>query len=203
MVTMNNKRIRFLVIALFVGFNLVAQPFPEQIQASIKGTDLGKSNGQDASHRNRVVSSEKGGNGDHDIFRLLISANVRPKAGQLATLSKKMDATISQLQKKRWKINSEMKFLAHLFYKLHKQYLRLYTDYPSFDAMIKSGRYDCLTGSALYALVLGKLGIEYNIIETNHHVYLIIKGKEGNYLMESPDPLNGFVYQQSEIEYLR
>jgi hypothetical protein len=57
-----------------------------------------------------------------------------------------------------------------------------------------------LTGTALYALLLDYFGIEYSIIETNYHSFLLATTIEGTVLFEATDPIYGFVSDPKEIE---
>jgi hypothetical protein len=90
--------------------------------------------------------------------------------------------------------------LEHLFYKVHQKYLKQYVPYQSFQDLFDTGTYGCLTGTALYAFLLDELGYEYEIIETNYHMFLKVKTNGKNYLLESTDPFNGFEYLEKEIE---
>jgi TolA-binding protein len=52
-------------------------------------------------------------------------------------------------------------------------------------------KYDCVSGTALYALLLDALQINFTIQEMTYHMYLEIPVGNGRVLIESTDPLSG------------
>lgn len=107
---------------------------------------------------------------------------------------------INKLSAKRETFKSEKAFLNHVFVKTHQHYLKHYTDYVSFSTMINKGTYNCLTGTALYALLLDYFKFDHQIIETNYHIFLLVNTGEGQVLLETTDPQNGFVEEEKQIE---
>jgi len=93
-----------------------------------------------------------------------------------------------------------LKFCRTLFYKTRQEFLRDYTQYASFGETLGKGKYNCLTGTALYAMLLEHFNFEYTIIETNYHIFLLATTDEGEALFEATDPLHGFVTNRQEIE---
>jgi hypothetical protein len=108
--------------------------------------------------------------------------------------------TISSYQSKQVKRGQNTKALKHLFYKTHRQYLKSYVPYQSFAKLLTDGTYGCLTATALYALLLEELGYEYEIIETNYHIFLVGEVSGQRFLIESTDPINGFLDSDKEID---
>jgi tetratricopeptide (TPR) repeat protein len=93
-----------------------------------------------------------------------------------------------------------LKFCRTLFQKTRQEFLRSYTQYASFGETLSKGKYNCLTGTALYAMLLERFNIRYTIIETNYHIFLLADTDEGRALFEATDPLHGFVTNPDEIE---
>jgi hypothetical protein len=93
-----------------------------------------------------------------------------------------------------------VKFCRTLFNKTRQEFLRDYTQYASFGETLSKGKYNCLTGTALYAMLLERFNFEYTIIETNYHIFLVAYTREGRVLFEATDPLHGFVTDPDEIE---
>ena len=104
---------------------------------------------------------------------------------------------VNKLQAKRGK--SDRQFLGSVFSVAHRQLLKEYKQYSGFGELFTNGRYDCLTATALYSLVLDRLGFEYSIVETNYHIFLMVKTDEGEVLIESTDPIDGFVDNPKEV----
>ena len=107
---------------------------------------------------------------------------------------------VDKLSDKRESFKNDEAFLNYVFVKTHQRFLKHYTDYVSFSAMINKGTYNCLTATALYALLLDYFGFEHQVIETNYHIFLMVNTDEGRVLLETTDPMNGFVDNEKQIE---
>ena len=114
--------------------------------------------------------------------------------------SDEITSFISKLETRRNSFRSDKDFLHHLFVKAHQKLLKRYTQYCSFNALTDDGTYNCLTGTALYALLLDHFNFDYKVIETNYHIFLITKTSKGDVLFEATDPVNGFVDSSPEIK---
>jgi hypothetical protein len=115
-----------------------------------------------------------------------------PAADNLFALVDKFD--------KKQESNRDFDFLKVLFSKTHRKFLTEFDQYASFAELFKSGHYNCLTGTALYALLLDRYNFEYRIIETNYHIFLLVKTTKGDVLFETTDPRGGFVSNRKEID---
>lgn len=107
---------------------------------------------------------------------------------------------VEKLSLKRPDFKHEKLFLNYLFSKTHHRFLKNFQEYSSFSDLLKNGTYNCLTATALYALLLNHFDIDFNIVETNYHIFLMVQSKQGRILFEATDPTNGFVSNQKEIE---
>lgn len=110
----------------------------------------------------------------------------------------KLDAFIHDLSKKSGK--DDHRLLEHLFYKTHARFLKRFAETTSFENLVNSGTYNCLTATALYALILESLDYRYQIVETNYHIFIIAETNKGKVLLETTDPVGGFVAHADEIE---
>jgi hypothetical protein len=106
---------------------------------------------------------------------------------------------IRKFDQKQVEKNS-IKFCRTLFNKTSREFFRRYTQEASFGEMLSKGKYNCLTGTALYALLLEHFAIPYTIIETNYHIFLMASTANGEVLFEATDPLNGFIDNPRDIE---
>lgn len=75
---------------------------------------------------------------------------------------------------------------------VHDRFLSKYEAESQFYEIIKTGNYNCVTATALYALFFEKLGIPYAIKEEPTHVYLVAYPNAENVLIETTTPLSGF-----------
>lgn len=119
---------------------------------------------------------------------------------RLAEYEQNYETLLFKLREKQTTIKSDALFLKHVFYAVHKKMLGQYEQYVKFSEIFeKDKKYDCVTGTAMFALVLDDLGVQYDIHETDYHVYLIARSNDKEFLFESTDPLNGFAWNPKEI----
>ena len=105
------------------------------------------------------------------------------------------------LKKHRYK--NEDDFWKHVYYKVHRKYLKKYQSPSTLDNVLVHGRYDCLSGTALYALIFEQLGANYRIVETNYHVYIELLVGDEIILIEATNPLSGFIADEVEVRDLQ
>jgi hypothetical protein len=113
-------------------------------------------------------------------------------SGDYTDPSDKIFQFLNKLSEKRQAFKNEELFLSHVFTKTHQRFLKKYTEPSSFNDLLKNGNYNCLTGTALYALTLEHLHFRYQVIETNHHIFLLVTTEHGPVLFEATDPSTGF-----------
>jgi hypothetical protein len=86
------------------------------------------------------------------------------------------------------------------FKKINKKFLRTYEAYSGFDELFSNGKFDCLTATALFSIVLERLDYSYELIETNYHIFLLVQTSKGEVLIETTDRFGGFVTDANAIE---
>ena len=138
---------------------------------------------------------------------LSLFLSISPQAHQVEenNIRKELDAFVAGLKKKQSAYKNDERFLKYMFYKVHRKFLKHYTHYPEFLSLFAKGQYDCVTGTALYAYLLDSLGYKYTIQEKEYHIYMMVKAQNGQhktktFLIESTDPLYGFVSGPSAIQ---
>lgn len=99
--------------------------------------------------------------------------------------------------KKRKK--NDLEFLRSVFFKTHRKYLKRYDASATLEETMTTGVYGCLTGTALYSIILSHFGYENYIVELTSHVYLKVKLDDKIVLIESTLPEDGFLQNVSEI----
>ncbi len=107
---------------------------------------------------------------------------------------------VADLANKRHKGLTDEDFLSTLYYKTHKKFLKNYQAYSSFGEVLDQGAYDCLSATVLYALLLDAFNFSYEIVETDYHIYLMVYSDNNRYMLESTDPINGFVTDEKVIK---
>ena len=135
-----------------------------------------------------------------DIFMFHASANSTMDQLRISEKKNELHDFISGITRRYTKEIHTPQLLRNVFYKTHQKYLRNYQSYTTFGDLLENGNYDCLTGTILYAWMLKELGFDFKVIETSHHIYLIIDTDQGPFMFESTDALNGFVAGSESIE---
>lgn len=108
---------------------------------------------------------------------------------------------LTTLDKKHAALKNDRAFIEYAFTKTHQRFLKRYAAYAPISALFnKQGSYNCLTGTILYSLILDHFQIPHQVIETNYHIFILAKTKQGEILLEATDPMNGFVASAEDIE---
>lgn len=118
----------------------------------------------------------------------------------LQEYSERLDHVLVKLKSRQNQYKLETDFLKYAFYSVHRKMLGKYDQYALFsDLFKKGGAYDCVTASILYAVIFEELNIPYVVKETDYHVYVLAYADGHEVLIETTDPLYGFVTDQEEI----
>lgn len=87
---------------------------------------------------------------------------------------------------------SEVKKVKYVYDYVHKQFLKVYKLQNSFADIFSKGEYNCVSASALYAIIFTKLEIPFNVIEAPQHVYLVTYPQSFKILIETTSPEKGY-----------
>lgn len=134
------------------------------------------------------------GQGDPLFQELIATSPVKPSVQE----SQKLEIFIQDLQQK--KVKSENKFLKSIFKATHQKFLKRYSQYSDLGEVFQTGKFDCLTATALFSVILTEIGFDYKIIETNYHIFILVNTEAGEVLLETTDRLSGFVDHPEEIK---
>nr|WKN40207.1 hypothetical protein K4G66_16055 [Tunicatimonas sp. TK19036] len=99
---------------------------------------------------------------------------------------------LQSIQGGKFDKKSSEKKIKQLYKTLHQSFLRKYALKNTFSSIFRQGQYNCVSATALYAMALKELGIDYAIRETPTHVYLVAYPKAERILVESTDPAGGY-----------
>ena len=104
---------------------------------------------------------------------------------------KKINDCISVLQKEIHS-KTEIKRIKIIYDHVHKAFLKVYKLKNSFSDIFENGEYNCVSASALYAIIFSRLNVPYQIMETPQHVYLVAYPKTHKILIETTSPEKGY-----------
>lgn len=94
------------------------------------------------------------------------------------------------------------KELKKIYKDIHDAFFTKYLTNPMFSQVFADGGYNCATATALYAVLLEKLSINYNISETPDHVYIIADPQNNHVIFETTTP-GSVVYTINEKEKIK
>lgn len=137
-------------------------------------------------------------NANSGRFKIYLEKYLETHAGEKTTASNFI-SFIDKLGDKKAGASDDVQFLKLVFYKVHKRFLKSYSDYAPFGELFTSGNYNCLTATALYTLVLDHFDYDYKVVETNYHVFILVNSENGHVLLETTDPQYGFVESENQI----
>ncbi len=106
----------------------------------------------------------------------------------------------ADLKEKRLKTKKDYNFIRYLFQKSHKTLFRNYEQHSTFNAMLSEGNFDCVSGSAALGILLNEFGFDYDIIETDYHVFIMVSLDGKNIILESTLPVGGMISSTSEVQ---
>ena len=106
---------------------------------------------------------------------------------------------VDALSGKRDNFLNDTEFLRHVFHQTHRRFLKHFQTNANFNQLLQSGTYNCLTATALYAILLDHLTFDFKVIETNYHIFILADVNGAQVLLETTDPLKGFVENPGEI----
>ncbi|MEO9475455.1 MAG: hypothetical protein ABJG41_07960 [Cyclobacteriaceae bacterium] len=134
-----------------------------------------------------------------DAFILLLASDPDMTMDKYTEFESEFSDMLDKLYRCKTRSRSKSQFLEKAFYQIHRKNLGWYENYVSFAQTLESKKYDCLTGTALYALILDKMEISYTVLEFDFHIFLLAEADGKEILIEATDPLGGFVTDAEEI----
>lgn len=133
-------------------------------------------------------------NSSHDPLLVMMAYDPMLDSIKYASLRTDLETFTSALVNSKKRFKSNHNFIRFVFRKTHAKYLRAYVKYGSFNELFYSGKYNCLTGTALYAFILNKMEFDVRIFETQYHSFLtIVEAHKAEFLIEATDPFSGLV----------
>lgn len=135
-----------------------------------------------------------------EMFSLFMGIERELPSDKIQEYWHELNKLTALLEKKKARYKNEEAFLKYLFHRVHRQYLKNYKHHTTLSDVFENGKYNCVTGTALYAMLLDAIQINYQIRETPYHVFLMVYSADGadSVLMESTDP-HGFVTDSEDI----
>lgn len=119
---------------------------------------------------------------------------------EIASFKSKFDRVVEELTTAVVKIKKREKQIKLIYKSVHENFLNKYQHMANFHELVSEGTYNCVTATALYAMILDRIDLPYVIKETPQHVYLIAFHEEEQILIESTNPTIGYVYHNNDYK---
>lgn len=129
--------------------------------------------------------------GAFDRLGILLAVDPLAHEGQIQEIQDRIQETVNLLEAKNIRSKKLEKQVKLIFSVVQERFLFKYEFLAFFPELFESGTFNCVTASILYALVLEKFDIDYDIIELPTHVFLIVDPDGQQILLESTDPRGG------------
>lgn len=101
---------------------------------------------------------------------------------------------VKTLKESRVTFKTEKRFLKDVFQKTQKRFFKTYEQSSPLSQIFLCGKFDCVSGTTLFALILEELGFQIQIKETAFHAYLLVYlDNEEKILIESTDAVYGLM----------
>ena len=128
-----------------------------------------------------------------DLFGLFMCLNSSVNEETLESARSIFNSKFEELNNEKLNAKSPNKRVKTIYQEVHKDFFEQYRMQNHFNEIFETGRYNCVSATALYGIYLDKLNIPYTIKEKPTHVYLIAYPESDRILVESTDPTGGFV----------
>lgn len=106
---------------------------------------------------------------------------------------------VEELDEKRAKESMDLNFLRFIFQRTHKSLLKKYEQHSTFNDMLETGKYDCVSASAALGMLLNRYEYNFDIVETDYHVFILVVVDGKNIVLESTLPIGGMITAPSEV----
>ena len=146
--------------------------------------------------------------GDMDITRLLQCINPRQTEKGHLENDQQLRSAIDKLKQAKLEKKKPNKKVRTIYTTIHDTFLDKYEKKNEFSEIFDTGKYNCVSATALFALVFEELSISYTIKELPTHVFLIAYPENEQILVETTDPLTGYIqfsqiFKRTYLENLR
>lgn len=126
-------------------------------------------------------------------FELFMISDSTCSEQKTVAAKQQFDAFISELKASKILKQSEEKLIRSLHKKVHERFLTRYRTLIDFNQIFVNGEYNCVSSTALFALVLEELEIPFYVQEQPGHVLIMAYPNTSNITVEMTTVKNAFV----------
>lgn len=130
---------------------------------------------------------------NHDYLAVLIASSGRGNDEILKKAEAQFEALYQSLNPEKLQKKSPKKKIKKIFKAVQNDLFIRYSLENQFIEVFENGRYNCVSATATYALLLNRFAINYRITQEPEHVYLTATFDDLSIVMEGTDPQGGYV----------
>ncbi|PKP30396.1 MAG: hypothetical protein CVT99_13815 [Bacteroidetes bacterium HGW-Bacteroidetes-16] len=143
-----------------------------------------------------------------DYFALFLCADSAINESDYQAYKQKLGKVIEEYEQPSYQKLKSPKFIKQIYKNTHTTFLDKYEELTTFAQIFKTGVYQCVSGSMLYASVFDALGIPYIINELPAHVFLSAYPETYRITVETTNPTMGVViydqhFKANFVTYLK
>jgi hypothetical protein len=160
---------------------------------------------KNATERNSFLEFQQKGRGS-EVLDLFLGHYSNPVSYSSEEALQRIGESVREIQTATRNLNDQKK-VRYIHQYIHKHYFKVYKTNNSFSDIFTRGEYNCLSGSALYAMVFDRLDIPYQVAEAPNHVFLYAYPRTHKIMIETTSPKNGYLrfsdqYIQKYLGYM-
>ena len=127
-----------------------------------------------------------------DDVKLLLAIDSEASEDKVNLVWQRIQQVRATLDAKKFELKKNEKKVKMLFDETHEAFFTQYKNVASFNEIFDSKQYNCVSATALYALLLNEYNIPYLIKEKPTHVYIVAYPTTNSILLESTAPQSGY-----------
>ena len=134
-----------------------------------------------------IQAIERDGLNNHFVSALIMVDSTSANS-DLQSINERIDHCVSVIKSSKSFQKKRKKKLQFVYDTVHDMFLRKYELESYFPQVFDNGVYNCVSASALYALIFDRLEIPYVVKEAPSHVYLMAYPEKENIYVETTVP---------------
>ena len=123
-----------------------------------------------------------------DTFNLFLAIDEKMTPNEAEMLRNLYHSELNQLMEKSSVTENTSKRIKIGYVGIHDKFLKKYNDNQYFPEIFRSGIYNCVSASMIYAITFDKLLIPYKVMASDDHVYLIANPGKKSVVIETTNP---------------
>ncbi len=143
-----------------------------------------------------------------DVLPIELFAGINYDSVKYSNIQNQIENVQNKLEKSNIRKKSLKKQIKIIYKTIHLELFKKYDEDALFYDIESTGNYNCVSATAVYAIVLDYFQIDFAIKERPQHVYLIVNPTTDAIIMESTNPSKGVLLindnaKKDYIKYLR